>query len=420
MTVDQAVEKGFSALSSGRPDEALQAIALIKHDEHPRASLLSGHAHKALGNHGEAEAAYRLLVGGADRKHVATGWWSLAGLKTAQFSAADGARLDALLANSEEEDGYLGLLHLARAEIWHQAGLPDMAFSHLKAGNDLVSASRPFNGEGFRHLVDELLTIEGWPLPPVEDDSRQPIFIIGQPRSGTTLVEQILASHPDVDVTDELAFMGHRGADLQRDGGYRHAITSSETARWQGYFQQYLNIVNTYCKGSHLHFVDKTPENFLHIPLILKVCPNARFVHLVRDPLDNIVSQYRHFFPEGREYSNSLEGLIFYWQGYLMLMRHWSELFPDRIYHLHYSRLVKTPEPEIQSLLAFCGLPEVPECFAPHATKRPVMTPSAAQVRQPINRSGLGSGLAYGGAMKDWLTDISQLKDASVRLFGKG
>ncbi|NDH41409.1 MAG: hypothetical protein EBY45_13525, partial [Gammaproteobacteria bacterium] len=123
MTVDQAVEKGFSALSSGRPDEALQAIALIKHEEHPRASLLSGHAHKALGNHGEAEAAYRLLVGGADRKHVATGWWSLAGLKTAQFSAADGARLDALLADSEEEDGYLGLLHLARAEIWHQAGL---------------------------------------------------------------------------------------------------------------------------------------------------------------------------------------------------------------------------------------------------------------------------------------------------------
>jgi hypothetical protein len=245
------------------------------------------------------------------------------------------------------------------------------------------------------------------------------LFIIGQPRSGTTLVEQILASHPSVDATDELTFMGHRGADLQRDTGYAAGVIADDADVWGTFREQYFAQVESYRDKSGTHVIDKTPENFLHVALILKVVPNARFVHVVRDPLDNIVSQYRHFFPEGRDYSNSLAGLLFYWQGYLMLMRHWGELFSDRIHHLHYARLVESPDAEIESLLNFCGLTQAPECFSPHKTERPVMTPSAAQVRQPINRSGLDSGLVYGGAMQDWLKDIGKLKEVSASLFGK-
>jgi len=188
--------------------------------------------------------------------------------------------------------------------------------------------------------------------------------------------------------------------------------------RRQTYRQQYLKVVEPYRAKGGKAFIDKAPENFLHVALILRILPNARFVHVVRDPLDNIVSQYRHFFPEGREYSNSLHGLIFYWQGYLMLMRHWSALFPERIYHLHYASLVGSPEAQIEALLGFCSLPVAPECFTPHATERPVMTPSAAQVRQPINTAGIDSGLAYGEGMKDWLKEIGKLKEASVSLFG--
>ena len=416
---EQAIADGFRALSAGQPQGALEALDSVDLDVYPRASLLAGHAYKALGQHALAEAAYRALVEEPDRRHSATGWWSLAGLKTAQFSAADAARLDSLI-NGDEQDGYLGLLHMARAELWHQAGMPDMAFDHLKAGNDLIAAARPFNGEAFRALVDELLTIELFTPDVQSDQALEPIFIVGQPRSGTTLVEQILASHPEVDATDELSFMGHRGADLQREGGYAATLQSAGEDRWATYQKQYLDIVAPYRNKGGAYFLDKTPENFLHIALILKMLPNARFVHVIRDPLDNIVSQYRHFFPDSREYSNRIGGLVFYWQGYLMLMRHWSTLFPKQIHHLHYASLVSDPEGEITSLLEFCGLPPASECFYPHENERPVMTPSAAQVRQPINASGIGSGLIYGGGLKDWLKDIGKLKEASVSLFGKG
>ena len=227
MDAEQSIAEGFKALSAGRPQAALEAVNAIDADSYPRASLLAGHAHKALGQHAAAEFAYRALTQKPDRRHSATGWWSLAGLKTAQFSAADAARLDSLI-NGDEQDGYLGLLHMTRAEIWHQAGMPDMAFAHLKAGNDLIAAARPFQGEAYRAFIDELLTVEPFALESQVAQSANPIFIIGQPRSGTTLVEQILASHPEVDATDELSFMGHRGADLQRDGGYAAALQSND------------------------------------------------------------------------------------------------------------------------------------------------------------------------------------------------
>ena len=118
-----------------------------------------------------------------------------------------------------------------------------MAFPHLKAGNDLVAGARPFNGEAYRRLVDELLTIKADLTDTSRTETPQPIFIIGQPRSGTTLVEQILASHPDVDATDELPFMGHRGADLQREGGYAERLIALSEDRWQAYRNEYLKVV---------------------------------------------------------------------------------------------------------------------------------------------------------------------------------
>ena len=181
---EQSIADGFAALSAGRPQAALDAVDVVDADLHPRASLLRGHAQKALGSHESAEQAYRALTESADPHQCATGWWSLAALKTAAFTHTDASRLDALIPDFAE-DGYRGLLHLTRAEIWHQAGVPDMAFEHLKAGNDLISSARPFNGEAFHSFVNELLAIKAWPLPtPSNDAEPAPLFIIGQPRSG--------------------------------------------------------------------------------------------------------------------------------------------------------------------------------------------------------------------------------------------
>ena len=161
---EQSIVDGFTALSAGRPQAALDAVTAVDADAYPRVSLLRGHAHKALGSHEHAEHAYRALTESADPHQCATGWWSLAALKTAAFTHTDASRLDALIPDFAE-DGYRGLLHLTRAEIWHQAGVHDMAFEHLKAGNDLISSARPFNGEAFHSFVNELLTIKAWPIP---------------------------------------------------------------------------------------------------------------------------------------------------------------------------------------------------------------------------------------------------------------
>lgn len=414
---EEAIDAGFSALDAGRPDEALACVEGLDGQVFPRASLLRGHAYKALGQHLEAEVAYRELAKSDDRNHQSTGWWSLASLKTTQFSVADAAQLDRLIEGAQA-DGFLGLLHLTRAEIWHQAGLPEMAFPHLKAGNDLIAEAKLFHDAAYHRLATDLCSVSAWPVSEAAQADLTPIFIVGQPRSGTTLVEHILAAHPAVDATDELTFFGHRGADLERNGGYAKGLATGSEDLWQELQQRFLKLIEPYRGKQGSHFIDKTPENFLHIGLILKVFPNARIVHVIRDPLDNIVSQYRHFFPEGREYSNTLEGLIFYWKGYLTLMQHWSAQFPERIHHLHYPRLVNTPEVAIAQLLAFCGLEHAEACFSPHETKRPVMTPSAAQVRQPINKAGLGSGIEYAGAMKPWLAEIGRLKEVSEQLFG--
>ena len=415
---DQGLEKGFIALSKGRPLDALVAVEGVDPNAFPRVYLLRGHAHKALGQHLQAEESYRALLIASDRRHQATGWWSLASLKTTQFSASDAATIDRLI-DDGNDDGYQGLLHLARAEIWHQAGLPEVAFTHLKAGNDLIASVRPFHGEAYHRLIHDLLKVSSWPLGNISQDDAVPLFIIGQPRSGTTLIEQILASHPDVDATDELTFIGHRAADLERDGGYAKSLRVRSDKQWRPLRDKYLKTVAPYREKRGSYFLDKTPENFLHVGLIIKLFPQARIVHVLRDPLDNIVSQYRHFFPESREYSNTLEGLIFYWQGYLNMMRHWSGQFPDHIYNLHYSHLVRSPEASIKALLDFCGLSPCPDCFTPHCNERPVMTPSAAQVRQPINQAGLGSGIAYAGVMRPWLRDIGRLKEVSDKLYGE-
>ena len=217
----EPIRRAFDALSTGRAQQAIDLLASIDGEQFPRKWLCEGHAFKALGKHTDAEEAYRKLCSREDVTQHSVGWWSLANLKTVEFSLNDANRLDELLGRAPQ-DPYAGLLHLARAHIWHQIGLPEPAFSHMQIGNRLVAAARPFDAEAFHKLIQQLLMVDA--SPDQGNADLYPIFVIG-PRTGTTLIEQILAAHSSVDATDELAFMNRCSHGFRGESRIPKALT---------------------------------------------------------------------------------------------------------------------------------------------------------------------------------------------------
>jgi hypothetical protein len=408
-------DEAREALRLGKPQECIDLLEGQVNGPLAETVVL-GHAHKSLGRPTEAEAAYRVVAGSNDEAEAAIGWWSLANLKAAQFSSADAAKLDALIYQAKPGAFYVGLLHLARAEIWHQAGVYDQAFFHMRKGNGILRHLKPFKGELFHSLVSDLSTAR-LPASQVSSSGENPIFIVGQPRSGTTLLESILAAHSQVEATDELSLLGHIASDLERDGGYAKSFYLKGTEFWDEQVERYLDGARLFRRLNRPFFIDKAPENFLHIGLIFTLFPNAKVVHILRDPLDNFVSQYRQYFAEGREYSYSLDAMNFYWQGYLSLMKHWDTVYGDKILHISYERLVRRPNETISELLSYAALEQEPTCFNPHQTNRAISTPSAAQVREPINTKGDGSGLCYKHSLMKELPKIAALKKFADETF---
>lgn len=412
MTVDKLQARVFGAareaLRLGKPQECIDLLQWKGSDSLAEVVVL-GHAHKSLGRSREAEAAYRAVADSNVEAEAAIGWWSLANLKTVQFNSADAVKLDTLISKAPQGSPYVGLLHLTRAEIWHQAGVFDQAFVHLREGNEVLRCLKPFKGELFHSLVSQLSTAK-LPASQVSSSDEAPIFIVGQPRSGTTLLESILAAHSQVEATDELTLLGHIASDLERDGGYSKSFFLKGSEFWDKQVERYVGGASRFRHLNRTFFVDKAPENFLHIGLIFTLFPNAKVVHVLRDPLDNFVSQYRHYFAEGREYSYSLDAISFYWQGYLSLMKHWDTVYGDKIFHVSYERLVRRPTQTITELLSYAALEQQPACFNPHQTDRAITTPSAAQVREPINTNGAGSGLVYKHCLIKELPKIAALK----------
>lgn len=401
-------DEAREALRLGKPQECIDLLQ-GQVDGSLAETIVLGHAHKSLGCPVEAEAAYRVVADSNDEAEAAIGWWSLANLKAAQFTSADAAKLDTLIHKAGPGAPFVGLLHLTRAEIWHQAGVYDQAFFHLREGNEVLRRLKPFKGDLFHSLVSNL-SAANFPASQAGSSVEAPIFIVGQPRSGTTLLESILAAHSQVEATDELTLLGHIASDLERDGGYSNSFHLKGSEFWHEQAERYLNGARPFRRLNRPFFIDKAPENFLHIGLIFTLFPNAKVVHVVRDPLDNFVSQYRQYFAEGREYSYSLDAINFYWQGYLSLMKHWDAAYGEKIFHVSYERLVRRPNETISEILGYAALNQEPACFSPHQTSRAINTPSAAQVREPINTKGAGSGLCYKQSLIKELPKIAALK----------
>ncbi|HEY2275260.1 MAG TPA: sulfotransferase [Steroidobacteraceae bacterium] len=363
-----------------------------------RLRLSIGHVRKSLGRRTESEASYKEVLVGDPAN--AEAWWSLADFKNYAFDDAEIAAMQRLIADQESAGRVRpggAQLYFALGKALEQRGQYREAFAAYAQGNALRRRDDPFNVDAFERRAARICAFFSAAFFAGRavggDPSRAPIFIVGLPRSGSTLIEQILASHSQVDGTMELPNIINLVRSLEdlapnRDG-YPEAIGGLPAAQFAELGGRYIAETAPLRRGRE-HFTDKLPNNFRHIGLIQAILPNATLIDARRHPMDACFSTFKQHFASGQTFSYDLEDLGRYYRSYLSLMDHWDTVLPGKVLHVQYEELVRDPEANIRQLLEHCRLPFEPACLQQHETSRAVRTPSAEQVRQPIYTQAVG------------------------------
>ena len=359
--------------------------------------------------------------------HNGEAWWSLANLKTFRFTDEDVASMEAAMQSDAlgEDDRFR--LHFALGKALEDRGRDEEAFDHYRRGNAIRSMQtryRPAETTELAERTERLFTKafldqrEGWGEP-----APDPIFIVGMPRSGSTLVEQILASHPMVEGTAELPDVIVIARELEEGSpggvpeGWRNypdvlAALSAEDVRRLG--ETYLDRTRIQRKTNRPRFIDKMPNNWQHVGLIRLMLPNAKIVDARRHPLACGFSNFKQHYARGQEFSYDLEHFGLYYRDYVRLMAHFDEVAAGSIYRVVHEQLLADPEAEIRKLLDYLGLPFDEACLRFHETKRPVRTASAEQVRRPIDAAGVESWKRFEG----WLDPLKAALGPALENWG--
>jgi len=380
-----------------RQEEALEAYeraAQLKPDE-VGLRMSAGHVQKTLGRRRDSEASYKAALQMDPGR--AEAYWSLADLKNYAFSDEEIAAMQRLLASDKRERSNEAQLHFALGRAFEQRADYEQAFAHYAEGNSLRRLDAPFDIDGFERRSARIRAFfdAGFfaARRGVGDPSPAPIFIVGLPRSGSTLIEQILASHSQVEGTMELPnilnMVGQFDDVAASRDGYPETVGRASAAQLAALGRRYLEETAALRSG-RAHFTDKLPNNFSHIGLIHAILPDAAIIDARRHPMDACFSTFKQHFAEGQTFSYDLTDLGRYYRCYLSLMDHWDRALPGRVLHVQYEELVREPEANIRRLLEHCGLPYEAACLSFHETRRPVRTASAEQVRQPLYSSGVG------------------------------
>ena len=310
----------------------------------------------------------------------------------------DFTRLKSLLEDPDLTENNRGTLHFALGKMYDDCGLYEQAFQHFAAGNRIENQKHDYRPEAYRDVVTRLIDSCSAEVFSATQDpghqSRVPLFIVGMPRSGTTLVEQILASHPDVFGAGELPWFikcAHDLPDIIRSSRpYPECIAELGDKEARKLGQDYLDyLIALADSGDYKYIINKWPNNYERVGLIARIFPNARFIHCQRDPLDNLISQYTLMFPNSVEYSYDLFNLGAHHTQYERLMHHWESVLPRRFIHIQYEELVADQEVWSRKLLGFLDLPWDPACLNFYESDRVVRTYSDAQVRKPMYSSSI-------------------------------
>lgn len=400
---------GLLHQQQARPEEARRCFenAVERRPNRVDGWLCLGHARKALGDIDEAAAAYRrgldLQPGSGDL------WWSLANIKTVAFSPEEVEKMRAA-ANKADEAGQMPGVHFALAKALEDEGAYAGAFEQLRIGNSLQRRRVQYDavakqrlGERIRKAFDHELMSR---LAGTGDDSYAPIFIVSLPRSGSTLVEQILSSHSEITGASELPDLGEVAlsalADDEPGGWSPERIRDLGAGQFRELGAEYLRRTRRWQQT--VHFTDKMPNNFPLVGLIGLILPGARIINVRRDPRDTGLSCYRQLFQRGHNWSYDLEEIAAHYRYYDGLMRHWHRVMSGRILEVRYESLLEDFENQVRRLLGFCGLDWEPACLDFSRNPRAVRTASAGQVRQGLNRSALERWRCYEAHLGPLLT----------------
>ncbi|MEO6433239.1 MAG: sulfotransferase [Sphingomicrobium sp.] len=376
-------------------DEALEVYehVLERAPGQPRVWTGYGHILKTVGRLDDGIAAYRKAI--AIEPGLGEAWWSLANLKTVKFSADDIAAMQAALVLGKLGDESRFHLDFALGKAFHDQGRSAEAFAHFATANAQRRMLHPHDAKDIRAMVDAVIRVftpaalsalaGGCP-------SRAPIFVVGMPRAGSTLIEQILSSHSQIEGTTELPDMPV----LARSrGAYpKGALKLTEDER-NDIGEDYLKRSAVQRRTQRPLFIDKLPNNWLFVPFIHLVLPNAKIIDARRHPLACCFSNFRQHFARGQNFAYDLGDVGAYFADYVRLMAHVDAVLPGRVHRVIYEQMVEDTEAEVRALLDHLGLAFEPACLEFYNNERAVRTPSSEQVRRPIYRDSGDEWLPY-------------------------
>ena len=364
--------------------------------ERDQAHLARGHVLKTVGRVDEAIESYRNAY--RARPDFGDAYWSLANLKTYRFTDEEVASMQRLVESQEASSSDQFHLLFALGKAFEDRQDPARAFGYYAEGNRLRKQDLrydPDRAEAAMRAQAQVCTSELFERRAGSGASDpDPIFIVGLPRSGSTLLEQILASHPEVDGTMELPniiALAHRlnGRQmLSEEARYPKILAELSGDELKAAGTAYIEDTRFHRAGAP-RFIDKMPNNFMHVGLIHLILPNAKIIDARRHPMACCFSNFKQLFADGQEFTYDLDDMARYYRAYTTLMKHWDRVLPGSVLRIHYEHVVEDLEGQLRRLLDFLELPFEPRCLDFHRTERSVRTPSSEQVRQPIFRRGV-------------------------------
>jgi tetratricopeptide (TPR) repeat protein len=405
--------------------DAYQQCLKLK-PKHIGALLGRGHVLKAVGRYDEAVASYAECI--RQRPDLGETYWSLANLKTYRFADDVVAEMDRRVHGGglsvQSEVNFL----FALAKAHEDRGDFDRAWSFYRSGNAKQRAEVTYDPVQSEAMNDRLIGVFSAEFL----QSRRgvgladpaPIFILGLPRSGSTLLEQILASHSQVEGTSELPYLGRVATWLNRnraDGiNYPEAVRELAPRNFASLGEDYLGYARMHRRSGASRFIDKMPNNFPNIGFLSLILPEARIIDARRHPLDACLSCYRQLFAKGQTFTYDLTEIGEYYLQYQRMMDHWADALPGRVLTVQYEDVVADFATQVHRLLEFCGLPWEDACLRFYESDRPVRTPSSEQVRQPIYDRSVGHWRNYAQHLDELVTVIAPIRERYRRYEAPG